>query len=307
MTSSPARVTEEQIAAAQLRIVLDEKLGRHTPDVVRRIAAMAGGDSVEEELTLTPASLPNTSVPVSERTPHAASREPADEESASIASESERDFEVAARMAHGERAQRQPDEPRTWADLRGRTFVGLVAGLNAGQHLAVDAVVAFVDGELSARARDRAAEHLASCQSCAAEVAEQRLARNEIRGGQSPSIPASLLAKLRSLRQTVEEVEAEHRGVLEDRRRVLGEEHPDTVASRNNLANALGDLGRLEEAEVEHRAVLEIRRRVLGEEHPDTLASRNNLANVLGDLGRLEEAEVEYRAVLEIRRRVDVG
>jgi len=83
-----------------------------------------------------------------------------------------------------------------------------------------------------------------------------------------------------------------------------GEEHPDTLTSRNNLANVLGDLGRLEEAEAEHRAVLEIRRWVLGEEHPDTLTSRNNLATVLRDLGRLEEAEVEHRAVLEIRRRV---
>jgi redox-sensing transcriptional repressor len=34
----PFRVTEEQIAAAQLRRVLDEKLGRQTPEVVERIA-----------------------------------------------------------------------------------------------------------------------------------------------------------------------------------------------------------------------------------------------------------------------------
>ncbi|MEU8038933.1 tetratricopeptide repeat protein, partial [Streptosporangium sp. NPDC049078] len=59
------------------------------------------------------------------------------------------------------------------------------------------------------------------------------------------------------------------------RRQALGEEHPDTLTSRNNLANVFRDLERLEEAEVEQRAVLEIRRRVLGEEHPDTLTSRN--------------------------------
>jgi hypothetical protein len=51
------------------------------------------------------------------------------------------------------------------------------------------------------------------------------------------------------------------------RRDELGEEHPDTLNSRNNLANVLGGLGRL--AETEHRAVLQIYRRVLGEEHPD--------------------------------------
>lgn len=31
--------TEEQVAAVQLRVFLDEKLGRSTPDIVRDIAA----------------------------------------------------------------------------------------------------------------------------------------------------------------------------------------------------------------------------------------------------------------------------
>jgi tetratricopeptide repeat protein len=83
-----------------------------------------------------------------------------------------------------------------------------------------------------------------------------------------------------------------------------GAEHPDTLASRRNLALALRGLGRLEEAEAENRAVLEIATRVLGAEHPDTLTSRTIFALVLGDLGRLEEAEAENRAVLEIRTRV---
>ncbi|MGW4967655.1 FxSxx-COOH system tetratricopeptide repeat protein [Nonomuraea sp. NPDC004186] len=84
---------------------------------------------------------------------------------------------------------------------------------------------------------------------------------------------------------------------------VLGEEHPDTLTSWNNLASVLGRLGRLQEAEAEIRAVLQARRRVLGEEHPGTLTSWNNLASVLGDLGRLQEAEAETRAVLQARRR----
>ncbi|MBV9143441.1 MAG: tetratricopeptide repeat protein, partial [Pseudonocardiales bacterium] len=88
------------------------------------------------------------------------------------------------------------------------------------------------------------------------------------------------------------------------RRDEHGEEHPNTLKSRNNVALVLGELGRWEEAEAEHRAVLQIRRRVLGEEHPDTLTNRNNLANVLRDLGWWEEAEAEHRAVLQIRRRV---
>jgi tetratricopeptide (TPR) repeat protein len=38
MSNLASRFTEEQVAAAQLRVVLDEKLGRQTPDVVLQIA-----------------------------------------------------------------------------------------------------------------------------------------------------------------------------------------------------------------------------------------------------------------------------
>ena len=65
---------------------------------------------------------------------------------------------------------------------------------------------------------------------------------------------------------------------LADRQRVLGEDHPDTLASRNNLAvayQAAGDLGR---AIPLHEQALADRQRVLGDDHPDTLTSRNNLA-----------------------------
>lgn len=89
-------------------------------------------------------------------------------------------------------------------DLRGRTFSELLAGLNAGQHLAVDAVVAFVDAELAPAARDRAAAHLVMCPSCAAEVAAQRQARSVVRSAQCPVAPADLLAALRDIPHTAE-------------------------------------------------------------------------------------------------------
>ncbi|MGH3775476.1 MAG: anti-sigma factor family protein [Pseudonocardiaceae bacterium] len=89
-------------------------------------------------------------------------------------------------------------------DLRGRSFSDLLAGLNAGQHLAVDAVVAFVDGELGAGARDRAAQHLATCQSCAAEVAGQLQARSVMRSARCPQVPAELLAALCDIPHTAD-------------------------------------------------------------------------------------------------------
>ena len=71
--------------------------------------------------------------------------------------------------------------------------------------------------------------------------------------------------------------------------RVLGKDHPHTLAARNDLAHAYqaaGDLGR---AIPLYEQALADRQRVLGRHHPDTLAARNNLASAYraaGDLGR---------------------
>ncbi|MEV6683277.1 tetratricopeptide repeat protein [Streptomyces erythrochromogenes] len=73
------------------------------------------------------------------------------------------------------------------------------------------------------------------------------------------------------------------------RERVLGEDHPDTLTSRNNLAFAYQSAGDLGRAIRLHERTLTDRERVLGEDHPDTLTSRHDLAfayQVAGDLGR---------------------
>jgi anti-sigma factor RsiW len=72
------------------------------------------------------------------------------------------------------------------------------------QHLMPDAVVAFVDGELSPAACDRAAAHVARCPYCAAEVSAQRQARAAVRSADTPAVPAALLASLRAIPQEVE-------------------------------------------------------------------------------------------------------
>ena len=59
---------------------------------------------------------------------------------------------------------------------------------------------------------------------------------------------------------------------------MLGKEHPDTLASVNNLAALYHAQGRYGEAEPLFKRALEASERVLGKEHPDTLASVNNLA-----------------------------
>lgn len=67
------------------------------------------------------------------------------------------------------------------------------------QHLMPDAVVAFVDGELSPLARERAAEHIAKCRFCASETSTQRQARSAVRAAGDPGAPAGLLAALRAI------------------------------------------------------------------------------------------------------------
>ena len=66
-------------------------------------------------------------------------------------------------------------------------------------HLGLDAVVAFVDGELGLVAYQRAAAHLSRCEACSAEVAEQSAARQRLRAAGGPAMPSSLFETLRAI------------------------------------------------------------------------------------------------------------
>jgi hypothetical protein len=70
--------------------------------------------------------------------------------------------------------------------------------------------------------------------------------------------------------------------LLADQERMLGADHPDTLATRNNLATAYRAAGRTAEAITLHEQNLADRERVLGTDHPDTLTTRNNLALLPG-------------------------
>ena len=92
--------------------------------------------------------------------------------------------------------------------------------------------------------------------------------------------------------------------VLTDRIRVLGEDHPNTLTTRNDLAYAHHAAGRLTEAITLYEQVLTDRIRVLGEDHPDTLTSRNNLAGAYLSAGRVTEAIALFEQVLTDRTRI---
>jgi anti-sigma factor RsiW len=66
-------------------------------------------------------------------------------------------------------------------------------------HLSLDVVVAYADGEMSMTAYQRAAAHVMKCPSCAADVAEQTAASQYLRQAQVPTMPGSLFDALKSI------------------------------------------------------------------------------------------------------------
>ena len=79
--------------------------------------------------------------------------------------------------------------------------------------------------------------------------------------------------------------------VLAERERTLGPEHPDTLASRGNLANAYQAAGRVQDAIAILEPLLADLEQMLGAEHPNTLSTRGNLANAHRDAGRSADAD----------------
>ncbi|AUS78230.1 hypothetical protein C1701_07445 [Actinoalloteichus sp. AHMU CJ021] len=77
-------------------------------------------------------------------------------------------------------------------------------GLLPEHCLAVDAVVALVDGELTPGAHDRAMSHLAGCVRCARQASAQRQARAALRSAAAPTMPAGLLESLRAIPQSAQ-------------------------------------------------------------------------------------------------------
>ena len=86
------------------------------------------------------------------------------------------------------------------------------------------------------------------------------------------------------------------------RRATLGDRHPSTLNSINNLGQLLQAKGDLTTAEPLLREALEVSREVLGNRHPSTLISINNLGTLLNKKGDLAAAEPLYREALGVHR-----
>lgn len=112
-----------------------------------------------------------------------------------------------------------------------------------------------------------------------------------------------LLARATGAQGLDAEAERLYRQLLADQQRVLGDQDPSTLSTRNYLATTI-EYQRYADAERLHRQVLDDRQRILGPEHPDTLDSRYRLARVLNMQGRFSAAEHLHRAVLADRLRI---
>ena len=121
-----------------------------------------------------------------------------------------------------------------------------------------------------------------------------------------PLVEASVRAAIQAVLNKVgrSDLALEHaEAVLSIRRRILGDDHPETLTALNNYAFVLHLLGRRSQAAPLYRQALERRRRILGEDHADTIASLGSYASALKDQAQLAEADQLFQDALERARR----
>jgi tetratricopeptide (TPR) repeat protein len=95
-----------------------------------------------------------------------------------------------------------------------------------------------------------------------------------------------------------------YKEALEIRRRVLGNDHPDTATSINNIGGLYESMGDYVSSLSLFGEALEISRRVLGNDHPDTAGSINNMGFLYRAMGDNSKALPLYEEALKICRRV---
>jgi tetratricopeptide (TPR) repeat protein len=89
----------------------------------------------------------------------------------------------------------------------------------------------------------------------------------------------------------LEEARPLYEEALQGLRETLGDRHPETLISINNMGLLLKDMGKLEEARPLFEEAVQGLRETLGDRHPETLNSISNLADLLRETGALVEAE----------------
>lgn len=87
---------------------------------------------------------------------------------------------------------------------------------------------------------------------------------------------------------------------LSIRQRMLGNDHPDTLAGCSELAALLRDSGELDDAREIYAMLARDCTRLLGAGEPGTLAARSGLASTLAQLGEFDEALALHASITRI-------
>ncbi len=91
---------------------------------------------------------------------------------------------------------------------------------------------------------------------------------------------------------------------LDIRKKILGDDHPTTAASLNNMGGLLESMGEYEGARPFFQQALDIYKKVLGDDHPDTAISLNNMGYLLQAMGDYEGARPFHEQALDIHKKV---
>ncbi|WP_446213428.1 FxSxx-COOH system tetratricopeptide repeat protein [Micromonospora sp. IBSANI012] len=196
-------------------------------------------------------------------------------------------------------APASPEDPQGW--LVWQLLVPHVAAVLKHAHqseLASDAVSAIAQGF---------ARYLLAVgrYNDAVEVAERHMQSLQDDPGSEDLIQAiTLLATAQGHVGSYERARQLGEDGLVRSRKVLGDDHPDTLASATSLATTLTALGEHQQARQLSEDTLTRSRRVLGDDHPDTLASATSLATTLTALGEHQQARQLSEDTLTRSRRV---
>ena len=102
------------------------------------------------------------------------------------------------------------------------------------------------------------------------------------------------------MEQLISDAEKEY----EENKSNLGDDHPDTLASLNNLAELYYSNGHYDHAFTLYEELLAMYKENYGDDHPDTLASLNNLAELFRSKGEYDRALPLYEECLAKKKRV---
>jgi hypothetical protein len=122
----------------------------------------------------------------------------------------------------------------------------------------------------------------------------------------TPDVHQVMFRALRSLGDTGQAHAAvtAHEQLSVDCQRVLGPDHPDTLAARHHLANWRGEASDSTGAIAAYERLLPDQLRVLGPDHPETLTSRHNLSYWRGKAGDSAGAATALERLLTDQLRV---